>query len=91
MKIYREKHEMNEEEITCGVVYAAAAEQVINEQFENYFFEKKPAVIGYIVRNESVVSGMVNDCEAYHLDMGWCSVHTQRFPCDGVQLRGDKT
>ena len=60
MKIYKQKHEMNEGDMVAGVVYAAAAEQVIRKQFTvhrveggegfmNLTIDYQPTVIGYMV------------------------------------------
>ena len=54
MKVYRPEHEMAEDDMVAGVVYAAAAEQVIQRQFswENHYSwgpPYQPTVIGYMV------------------------------------------
>ncbi len=67
MKVYKDKHEMNEGDMVAGVVYAAAAEQMIRGQFDVMDEEggksHQPTVIGYMVRVDDIdaVVEMEND------------------------------
>ena len=68
--IYKDKHEMNEGDTVAGVVYAAAAEELIRREFERETSWKdndrpeyayQPTVIGYMVRVDDVKGEMDDD------------------------------